>query len=98
MEALYARHLADSILDLNFITGQLNISERNFRRRLEKLTGLSPRQYLQEMRLQIARDYLVDGRYATIKEACYAVGFSDARYFSELFQHRFGVKPSGLQR
>ncbi len=98
VEALYARHLADSILDLNFITDKLNMSERNFRRRLEKLTGLSPRQYLQEMRLQIARDYLVDGRYVTVKEACYAVGFSDARHFSELFQHRFGVKPSGLQR
>ncbi len=74
------------------------MSTRQFQRRLKRLTGLSPKQYLQEMRLQKAKDFLLSGRYATVKETAHAAGFPNARYFSGLFQKHFAVGPSSLLR
>lgn len=96
VEVIYSKHMSDSILSVEFVADHLNLSGRQFRRKLKKLTGLSPAQYLQEMRLQLARDFLVDGHFSTVKETCFAVGFNDPRYFSDLFSRRFGLKPSEI--
>ena len=48
------------------------------------------------MRLNIAKDFLLVGKYKTVKETCYAVGFKDADYFSERFQQRFGGDAIGV--
>lgn len=98
VESLFSKYLSDQILQLDFVSNQLHIGERQFRRRIKQLTGLSPQQYLQEMRLQRAREFLWEGHYSSVKEVCVAVGFSDTKYFSDLFLRRFGIRPSTLQR
>lgn len=97
VENLFSKYLSDHILQQDFISSQLHIGERQFRRRIKQLTGLSPQQYLQEMRLQRAREFLWEGHYSSVKEVCVAVGFSDTKYFSDLFFRRFGIRPSTLQ-
>ncbi|MBI5917042.1 MAG: helix-turn-helix domain-containing protein [Bacteroidetes bacterium] len=98
VEGIYTKHLNDDLLNVDFAAGKLNLSERQFSRRLQQLTGLSPNHYLQEMRLQRARDLLLDGRITAVKEAAFMVGFHDVRYFSSLFEKRFGSKPSDLRK
>jgi transcriptional regulator GlxA family with amidase domain len=98
VEQMFATYLADSRLNVEFAAGKMNLSERQFHRRLKQLTGLTPNQYLQEIRLQLAKKMLVEGRFATVKEVVFAVGFQDLRYFSELFEKHFGIKPSEMKR
>lgn len=94
VEQVMDSQLADSSLKLDHVAQQLHLSVRQLRRRLKRCTGLSPQKYLREMRLQRARQFLGEGRYSTVKEAAYAVGFLDATYFSNVFEQRFKVKPS----
>ncbi|MFK7968951.1 MAG: ATP-binding protein [Bacteroidia bacterium] len=94
VEALYTEHVNDARLTVDFAAEHVHLSARQFRRRLKQLTGLSPKQYLQEMRLQQARDLLVQGRFATIKEVCHSIGLNDVRYFSDVYKKRFGINPS----
>ncbi len=97
LENVCATHLADSRLKIDFAAAKMHLSERQFYRRLKQLTGLTPNQYLQEIRLQRAKDMLVEGTYATVKEVSAAVGFKDVRYFSELFERHFAAKPSEMR-
>ena len=98
MEVVFSKNIADRHFNLEWVASELNLSQRQLNRKIQKLTGLSPNHYLQEMRLQMARDLLHDGKFSTVKETGFAVGFRDTAYFSTLFQERFGVPPSAMLR
>lgn len=98
VETLILKTLSDKQFKLEWVANQLNISVRQFNRKLQQLTGMTPKAYLQEIRLELARTLLFEGQYATVKETAFAVGFRDTPYFSELFHKRFGVIPSTYLR
>ncbi len=98
VEHIFSKNLSDSKFKMDLVAFKLNLSQRQMSRRLKQLTGLSPSHYLQEMRLQTAKDFLLTGKYSTVKETGYAVGFKDTQYFSERFQVRFGLTPSSYLR
>ncbi len=75
----------------------MNCSERQFYRRVKKLTEQSPNAILKEARLQRAFQYLKKGQFSTIGETAKAVGFKDPFYFSKQFYARFGVHPSKFE-
>jgi AraC-like DNA-binding protein len=56
------------------------------------LTGLTPNELLQLIRLKKAATYLLKKEYR-INEVAYMVGFSNPSYFSKCFQKQFGLKP-----
>ncbi len=96
VEQLFFQKLDDRQFNISWVAAEMYLSERQFRRRLQQLTGLSPNHYLREIRLHKAKELLHRGKYATVKETGAAVGFSDPKYFSQLFQERFGSMPSDL--
>ncbi len=96
LENVYLEHLNDSRLSVDFAAQKMLLSGRQFHRQLKKLTGLTPNQYLREIRLNQARQFIEAGQYQTIKETAQAVGFSDVPYFTKLFRERFGANPSDM--
>jgi AraC-like DNA-binding protein len=70
------------------------LSERQLQRKLKSLTGLTPHQYLTEMRLCEAQALLEEGTYQTVAEVAYAVGFGSPQAFTRNFRKRFGKVPS----
>ncbi|MDP1620790.1 MAG: ATP-binding protein [Bacteroidales bacterium] len=98
VEALFSKNLADPQCKIDWVAYAIHLSERQFNRRLKQLTGLTPNQYLREMRLQTAKDFLYEGKYTTIKEVSTSVGYMDTAYFSRLFRERFGTLPSEYLR
>lgn len=73
---------------------EMNMTERTFRRKLKRITGMSPVKYIRELRLQMARELLETKKYNNIQQICTAAGFSTAHYFSKQFKARFGKTPS----
>ncbi|QQS29309.1 MAG: response regulator [Sphingobacteriales bacterium] len=94
VEKVFTQYLAEPQFDMDWAADKLNLSQRQFNRRIKQLTGLAPYQYLREMRLQTAKVFLDQGKFSTIKEVGYAVGYSDIKYFSAQFKERFGIYPS----
>lgn len=96
IEQLIVENLTNTSFQVNSIAEATHISERQLYRRIKEVTGLSPNQFIQEVRLQTAHEWLESRQYATVKEVCHAVGFQQVPYFSRLFQQRFGTTPGAL--
>lgn len=95
LEAWTQENLQNEFLNVSTLAQQAALSERQLLRRLRELTGLSPQQYISEMRLQKARTLLEQGAFRTVAEAAYAAGFSHPKVFSRVYRTRFGRLPSG---
>ena len=80
-----------SVLDL---AEELKLSERQLFRKVKSATGMSPLQYIREIRLQKARMLLEGNNTETISEVMFAVGFRKSDYFARLYRERFGKLPS----
>lgn len=68
------------------------ISEDYFRKIFRNVYGVSPRKYINELKLSYARELLRSGMY-TVTEAAELSGFLDTSYFSREFKKSTGVAP-----
>ncbi|MBL7816453.1 MAG: response regulator [Saprospiraceae bacterium] len=93
-EQYVQKHFASDILSVTFLADAFHMSESTLLRQLKRLTGLSPIQYLQEVRLNEARHLLEIRQYDSIAQVASRVGYADARTFSRSFKQRFGKLPS----
>jgi transcriptional regulator GlxA family with amidase domain len=73
------------------------LSQRSLNRRFKLATGLSPVQYLQEIRLEKAKELLKTSNLA-IAEVAYTVGYPDSAYFSVLFKRIVSLSPGEYRR
>lgn len=94
LRSLVETHLHQSDFSVGEMAEAVHMSERNLRRYLKKLTGLSPIQFVHEIKLMQALEMLERKKYPTLKEVAYAVGFTRTSHFSKLFERRFGKRPS----
>lgn len=83
-------------LTVSTIAREMYTSDRQLLRRIKEATGLSTQLYLQELKLQFARQLLENNRVRTVSELALECGFNNVGYFSRLFTDRFGQKPGSL--
>lgn len=95
-EGYVQEHFASDILTVPMMANEFAMSESTLLRQLKRLTGLSPIQYLQEIRLDEARRLLENRIYDSIAQVASKVGYDDARSFSRSFRQRFGKLPSEM--
>lgn len=69
------------------------LSERQFYRKIELITGMSPNHFIRQVRLQKANELMQTGEYQTVKEVAMRVGFLKVSYFSKLFEAQEGRRP-----
>ncbi|MEK9196754.1 helix-turn-helix transcriptional regulator [Ureibacillus sp. FSL E2-3493] len=74
------------------IASQLGIERRRFAYLFERHTGLSPIQYLTEIRIRRAKVLLQSGY--SVAEVAEKVGYVDHFYFSRVFKKQTGMSPS----
>lgn len=94
VEAQIASNLENEEFRLTDLAENFNLSYRQFLRRIKKLTGLSLKQYQQEIALQQARELLEKGKYGNASAVAYSVGMNNVTRFSKLYAARFGKKPA----
>jgi AraC-like DNA-binding protein len=80
-------------LDMELLAQELGVSYSWFRSTFTSHTGLSPHQYLLELRLVRARSLLAETELS-IKEIAVQTGFEDEYYFSRLFRQKLNLTPS----
>lgn len=79
-------------LTLEDLLKQAHIQKTLFLQSFRKVTGTTPRQYIIGLRLEIARDLLLETELpiAAVAEKC---GFPDSFYFSRCFKKHFSLSP-----
>ena len=75
------------------VARQLNMSYSWFRRLFKEYTGFAPAQYVQELRIQYAKELLTNSNIS-IKEIAFNSGFENPEYFFLLFKNKTGYTPS----
>jgi transcriptional regulator GlxA family with amidase domain len=90
-EAYMEKHYASSI-PIERLARDLNMSPRNFMRRFKRATGRLPGDYLQAMRVAIAKEMLEDGA-RSVQAVSAAVGYEDAAFFRVVFKRHTGMTP-----
>ncbi|WP_336617035.1 hybrid sensor histidine kinase/response regulator transcription factor [Bacteroides acidifaciens] len=87
------KNMGDSNFNVEMLSSQHHMSRTSFFNKLKALTGYAPADYIRMIRLQHAAQLLKQDEY-TITEIADMVGFSDAKYFREVFKKYYGVSPS----
>ena len=80
-------------ITIEALAKQVFISRVQLYRKIKAMTGLSPSQFIEGIRLSKAAQLLKHSPLS-ISEIAYDVGFSDPKYFSRQFVKAFGKTPS----
>lgn len=91
--AVVAQHISDSSFNIDRLAELLNLGRTTVYNRTKSIMGVSPNTYIQNERLRIAAELLLEGEY-TVSEISDKAGFSDATYFYKCFKNKYGVAPS----
>lgn len=84
-----------STINIPDLAEEFAMSESSLLRKIKQLTGLSPQQYIQELRLNRAYELLnnTTNNYS-VQRIALQIGYKDTRSFSRAFKNRFGKLPS----
>jgi transcriptional regulator GlxA family with amidase domain len=95
-EAWLREHSATS----NVVQGLVERStlpERTLKRRFRKATGSSIIDYVQNVRIESAKQ-LLENSDTAVEEICFATGYEDVSFFRRLFKRRTGLTPGQYRR
>jgi transcriptional regulator GlxA family with amidase domain len=84
-------------LTVETIAGHMNLSPRHFTRKFRSTFGITPADFVEELRLDEARWLLVNAD-DPIDAVAGEVGYSGGDTFRRAFERRFGVVPSEYRR
>ncbi len=91
LEYIHSEYMKD--ISVGTIAKRLNLDRTYFSVIFKKKTGVSPKQYLLNYRMNTAASLLTKKK-TNISVIAYSVGYSDIYVFSKMFKRHFGVSPS----
>ncbi|QLE85071.1 helix-turn-helix transcriptional regulator [Shewanella sp. Scap07] len=83
-------------LALNDLANSAYMSRFHYVRKFQQVYGLTPKNYLRDLRIEKAKQLIVQGYPVT--EVCLAVGYESLPTFSAVFKKCTGFSPSQYQR
>lgn len=87
------KHLDNGDLMVEDMAKEVNMSRSVFFKKLKTLTGLSPVEFLRDMRIKHAADLIKRNEF-NMAQIAYMTGFNDSHYFSKCFKQQFGITPT----
>lgn len=90
------RNIMDSDFDIVKMADQLCMSRSTLTRKIKALTGLTPLDFVYNIKLKYACTLLTPE--SSIQDVAYNLGFNSPKYFSKCFKKAFGMTPSQYQQ
>jgi signal transduction histidine kinase/ligand-binding sensor domain-containing protein/DNA-binding response OmpR family regulator len=85
--------MADPHFRIETIAEIMAMSQKTFYRKFKSLTGTTPAEFVRDIRLKKAKQFL-DAPGNNVSDVAYLVGFSSPKYFSTCFKEKYKVSPS----
>lgn len=95
-EAYIRKHISSEFLTIPNLSSEFAMSQSTLLRQVKRLTGLSTLQYLQEIRLNEARQLLESRTLKNVAQVAAKIGYADARSFARRYKNRFGKLPGDI--
>ena len=86
-------HVLEPEISVPFLCEQMHMSKSLLTRKLKGITGYSPREFIENIRMKHAARLLCDGSH-NVSDVSYELGFSSPKYFTIRFKKIFGMTPS----
>ena len=86
-------HIDDDGLRIDDMAEAVNMGRTMFYENVRRIVGLSPSDFLRQVRMQRARQLIVKSRQS-VAQIAYSVGFTDPKYFTKCFKKDTGMTPS----
>lgn len=86
-------HLGDADVNIGDMADAAATSRSGLNRKMKAILGITPKDFLCEVRIQKACQLLKD-KTLPVNDVAYLCGFSDPRYFSRSFKAKMGKTPS----
>lgn len=86
-------NLDNTQFNVDILCGTLNMSRTSFYNKIKALTDQTPSDFIRSNRMNKAAELLKNKQYS-ISEVADMTGFSDVKYFREVFKKTYGVSPS----
>ena len=81
-------------VSIEAIATDVCLSRSQLNRRIKAITGVTTQQYVNRIRLEQARELLMEHPELQVSEVAYKCGFDDVASFSRAFRRTFGKSPS----
>ena len=91
------KNLSNGDITVETMSEALNMSRVHLYKRLTAITGMSPSEFIRDLRLRHAEQLLLKSQLS-VSEISYKVGFNNPRYFSKYFKDKYGVIPSQYKK
>jgi YesN/AraC family two-component response regulator len=95
--AVMEKQMDNNTLTVDELVEEMGMGRTVFFNKLKSMTGLSPVEFIREMRIKRAAQLLEERQY-NITEVTYMVGMNDSRYFAKCFKNTYGVTPSEYRK
>jgi transcriptional regulator GlxA family with amidase domain len=93
----YIEKKYDDPLSINKLAEKFNMSSRTFIRKFTAITGNTPLEYIQRVRVEAAKRFLEKGKL-TVEQVCMEVGYADFGFFRNIFKRLTGLTPQEYKR
>jgi len=90
---LIFKHYERSDLSVEYLADLMATNRSHFQRKVKSLTGYSPSDLIKYIRLEKAKQFLIDKK-GNVTEVAYMCGFSTQSYFTRCFTEHFNRTPS----
>ena len=89
----FNEHMSEPELSVGDLASAVNMSRTSFYRKLKSVLGLTPVDFIRQVRIRRAVQMINDGE-ESLSSIAYSVGFSDPKYFSKCFKRDMGMPPA----
>jgi signal transduction histidine kinase/ligand-binding sensor domain-containing protein/DNA-binding response OmpR family regulator len=90
-------NIANQDFNIEEFSETLGVSRSMLYTKIKAWANATPKDFIQEIRLNQAAKLLELNKF-TISEICYKVGFKRPKYFSQIFQKKYGLTPSEFSK
>lgn len=98
LDQVVMERIDDENLSVFDLANAMAASERQVYRLVKKLTGMTPFEYVAEIRMKYV-DYLIrKNKVKNASEAARSIGLKNVTAFSKQYEKKFGVKPNDVLR
>jgi AraC-like DNA-binding protein len=94
---LMEQQIGNGELTVDMLVKNFYMSRSSFFAKLKTLTGLSPIEFIQQMRVKRAAQLIEEDQYS-MSEIATMVGINDPHYFSRYFKKAYSMTPTEYKK